>query len=65
MTVGEKLWDRLHHLILPTLVLAAGELAGIMRQMRSNLLDMVNECPALQQLQDKWLTTDASVPVFK
>jgi peptide/nickel transport system permease protein len=39
MSAGEKLWDRLHHLILPTLVLAAGELAGIMRQMRSNLLD--------------------------
>jgi len=39
MSAGEKLWDRLHHLVLPTLVLAASELAGIMRQMRSNLLD--------------------------
>src|SRR5438477_3374820 len=39
MSAGEKLWDRLHHLILPTLVLAASELAGIMRQMRSTLLD--------------------------
>jgi len=35
----EQLLNRLHHLILPTLVLAASELAGIMRQMRSNLLD--------------------------
>jgi peptide/nickel transport system permease protein len=35
----EQLCNRLHHLILPTLVLAASELAGIMRQMRSNLLD--------------------------
>ena len=39
MTSGEQLLNRLHHLILPTLVLAASELAGIMRQMRSNLLD--------------------------
>ena len=39
MSTGEKLWDRIQHLILPTLVLAASELAGIMRQMRSNLLD--------------------------
>jgi len=39
MSAGEKLWDRLHHLVLPTIVLAASELAGIMRQMRSNLLD--------------------------
>src|SRR5208282_1206350 len=31
--------DRVKHLILPTIVLAAGDLAGIMRQMRSNLLD--------------------------
>lgn len=31
--------DTLHHLILPSLVLAASSLAGIMRQMRSNLLD--------------------------
>lgn len=35
----EQLLNRLHHLILPTVVLAASELAGIMRQMRSNLLD--------------------------
>ena len=39
MTPGQQLLDRLQHLILPTIVLAAGELAGIMRQMRSNLLD--------------------------
>jgi peptide/nickel transport system permease protein len=39
MSNGEKLWDRIQHLVLPTLVLAASELAGIMRQMRSNLLD--------------------------
>jgi len=39
MSSSEKFWDRAHHLILPALVLAAAELAGIMRQMRSNLLD--------------------------
>ena len=39
MSPGEQFQNRLHHLILPTLVLAASELAGIMRQMRSNLLD--------------------------
>lgn len=39
MTPLEQFRNRLHHLILPVLVLAASELAGIMRQMRSNLLD--------------------------
>ena len=39
MSPGEQFLNRLHHLVLPTLVLAAAELAGIMRQMRSNLLD--------------------------
>ena len=39
MSPAEQFRNRLHHLILPTLVLAASELAGIMRQMRSNLLD--------------------------
>ncbi|HXG46757.1 MAG TPA: ABC transporter permease [Methylomirabilota bacterium] len=39
MSPAERFWNRCHHLVLPTLVLAASELAGIMRQMRSNLLD--------------------------
>lgn len=39
MSTFEKFRDRIHHLILPVLVLAASDLAGIMRQMRSNLLD--------------------------
>ncbi|HEY1173615.1 MAG TPA: ABC transporter permease [Verrucomicrobiae bacterium] len=39
MTPAEKFWNRMHHLVLPTIVLAASSLAGIMRQMRSNLLD--------------------------
>ncbi len=39
MTPREQVWDRFIHLVLPTIVLAASELAGIMRQMRGNLLD--------------------------
>ena len=39
MTPLQQFWDFAHHLILPALVLAASDLAGIMRQMRSNLLD--------------------------
>ena len=39
LTPAQQFWDRAHHLILPALVLAAAEMAGIMRQMRSNLLD--------------------------
>jgi peptide/nickel transport system permease protein len=38
-----KLLDVGEHLILPTLVLGTRELAGIMRQMRGNLLDVLNE----------------------
>ena len=39
MPPGQQFWDRVHHLILPALVLAASDLAGIMRRMRSCLLD--------------------------
>ena len=39
MTPAQQFWDRAHHLILPALVLAASDLAGIMRRMRSCLLD--------------------------
>jgi peptide/nickel transport system permease protein len=39
MTPMQQFWDYSHHLILPAIVLAAADLAGIMRQMRSNLLD--------------------------
>lgn len=39
MTPGQQLWDTIHHLILPAIVLAASDLAGIMRRMRSCLLD--------------------------
>jgi peptide/nickel transport system permease protein len=39
MTSGQQFWDHVHHLILPAIVLAASDLAGIMRRMRSCLLD--------------------------
>jgi peptide/nickel transport system permease protein len=39
MSPAQQFWDVAHHLVLPALVLAAADLAGIMRQMRSNLLD--------------------------
>lgn len=39
MPPAQQFWDTIHHLILPALVLAASDMAGIMRQMRSNLLD--------------------------
>jgi peptide/nickel transport system permease protein len=39
MTPAQQFFDRAHHLILPALVLAAADLAGIMRRMRSCLLD--------------------------
>jgi len=39
MSPAEQFWDFAHHLILPALVLAAADLAGIMRRMRSCLLD--------------------------
>ncbi len=34
-----KIWDRVYHLILPTIVLGTAGMAGLMRQMRGNLLD--------------------------
>ena len=39
LSAMQQLGSYLHHLILPALVLAASDIAGIMRQMRSNLLD--------------------------
>jgi len=39
LSPAQQFWDRAHHLLLPALVLAAADMAGIMRQTRSNLLD--------------------------
>lgn len=38
-----KLWDRIHHLIIPVLVLATASMASLMRFMRSNLLDTLRQ----------------------
>jgi peptide/nickel transport system permease protein len=41
MTTGQQIMDRLHHLVLPVIVLGVADMAGIMRQMRSNFLDCI------------------------
>lgn len=43
LTPGQQFLDLLHHLALPTLVLGTHGLAGIMRQMRGNILDTLRE----------------------
>jgi peptide/nickel transport system permease protein len=43
LTTWGQFLDLLHHLALPTLVLGIAGLAGIMRQMRGNLLDTLRE----------------------
>lgn len=42
LSFGGKLWDLTHHLILPTTVLFTISLAGLQRQMRANLLDVLD-----------------------
>ena len=39
LSLAGKIGDRLYHLILPTIVLGTSGMAGLMRQMRGNLLD--------------------------
>ena len=41
MTVGGKILDVLHHLVLPVIVLFTISLSGLQRQMRGNLLDVL------------------------
>lgn len=41
LPLSERVLDRLHHLILPALVLGIGSAAGIMRIMRANFLDTI------------------------
>ena len=41
MNLLGKIWDITHHLILPTTVLFTISLAGLQRQMRANLLDVL------------------------
>ncbi len=39
LSLGGKIWDRIYYLILPTIVLGTAGMAGLVRQMRGNLLD--------------------------
>lgn len=41
MTIGGKIVDILHHLVLPVIVLFTISLSGLQRQMRGNLLDVL------------------------
>ena len=41
MTIWEKILDVLHHLVLPVVVLFTISLSGLQRQMRGNLLDVL------------------------
>lgn len=41
LTPGAKILDMAHHLILPTIVLGIGSVAGLMRIMRSSFLDVI------------------------
>lgn len=41
MSWAGKFWDRMYHLILPTLALGIGSIASIMRIMRANFLDTI------------------------
>ena len=42
MTFPQKVWDITHHLVLPVTVLFTLSLAGLQRQMRGNLLDVLD-----------------------
>lgn len=42
MSFIRKLWDITHHLILPVIVLFTISLAGLQRQMRANMLDVLD-----------------------
>lgn len=38
-----SIWDRIHHLILPALVLATADMAGLTRYSRSSMLDVLRQ----------------------
>ncbi len=43
LSFGGRIWDMLHHLILPVFVSAFGGLAGFSRYMRSNMLEVIRQ----------------------
>jgi peptide/nickel transport system permease protein len=40
---GGRIWDMIHHLVLPVFVSAFGGLAGFSRYMRSNMLEVIRQ----------------------
>lgn len=42
LSTGEKIMDRAHHLIVPVIVLGTSGMAGLMRLMRGNILEIKN-----------------------
>ncbi len=43
MSLIDKVWDRIHHLILPTIVIGTGAMAGYMRQARGNMIEALGQ----------------------
>jgi peptide/nickel transport system permease protein len=43
LSFGGRIWDMVHHLILPVFVSAFGGLAGFSRYMRSTMLDVIRQ----------------------
>ena len=50
-----KLWDMLHHLWIPVLIIGLGGTAGLIRTMRANLLDELNK-PYVETARAKGLS---------
>ncbi|HEX6925759.1 MAG TPA: ABC transporter permease [Longimicrobiaceae bacterium] len=43
MSFGEKMWDRIEHLILPVTALGIGNAAGVARYMRGSMLEVIHQ----------------------
>jgi peptide/nickel transport system permease protein len=43
MSAGEKLWDRLAHILLPAVTLGVGSAAGVSRYMRGQMLEVIRQ----------------------
>jgi peptide/nickel transport system permease protein len=43
LPAGERLWDRIQHLILPAIALGIGSAAGVARYMRGSMLEVIHQ----------------------
>jgi peptide/nickel transport system permease protein len=43
MSLGDRVWDRLEHLILPVTALGIGNAAGVARYMRGSMLEVIHQ----------------------